>query len=350
MTTRKNLITALNGQTPDKTPLSFYSWMVTDDKPENEHRLMADEWKRLYEMGLGICHHVRVIKEIQHGVEEATEILKEGSETVTIKKKITPVGTIQQVHKGGWHTEYWIKTPQDYKIMTWIMENTELVTDYDAFEKGEQLVGDYGLAVILASRTPAMMINVDWAGTEQFCMDVALENQEMLELYEARKKLFIQESELVAKGPGRFVKWLENLTISMLGPQRYGELLVPMYEQCAPVLEAADKRVMVHYDGALNVIKDQIAKAPFHMVESLTEAPEGDMTYAECRQAWPDKVFWANINVDLYAQPEDVLRQAVIDKRNRAGKKALAFEISEDMPANYAQSVPVVLETLREMD
>lgn len=350
MTTRENLITALNGQTPDKTPLSFYSLMLTRDKPENEHLLFTDEWKRLYDMGLGICHHVRVVKEIQHGVKDRIETSKEGSDTIVRHIKETPVGVIQQSYKNDWHQEYWIKSAADYKVMTWIMENTELVPDYDAFEKGEQLVGDYGLAIVWGSRTPAMMINVDWAGTEQFCMDVALEQPEMLELYEARKKLFVQETELIAKGPGRFVKWLENLTISMLGPQRYSELLVPLYEQCVPVLESADKRVMVHYDGALNVIKDQIAAAPFHIVESLTEAPEGDMTYEECRRAWPNKTFWANINVDLYAKPEDVLRQAVVDKRNRAGKQAFAFEISEDMPVNYAESVPVVLQTLQEMD
>ena len=59
---------------------------------------------------------------------------------------------------------------------------------------------------------------------------------------------------------------------------------------------------------------------------------------------------WANINVDLYSQPAEVLAQAVIDKRNRAGKKGFAFEISEDMPTNYAESIPVVLKTLREID
>lgn len=350
MTTRKNIFAALNGGTPDVTPLTFYSWMVTMDKKKNEHLLFEDQWKRLYDMGLGICHHVRVIKEVQHGVTDSVKTEKIGSDVIETQIKETPVGTIQQSSKNGWHHEYWIKTPADYKVMTWIMENTELVPCFDEIHRGEELVGNNGLAVILASRTPAMSMNVDWAGTEQFCMDVALEVPEMMELYEARKKLFVQETELIAKGPGKFVKWLENLTISMMGPKKYAELLVPMYDECVPIYEAADKLVMVHYDGALNVIKDHVAKAPFHIVESLTEAPEGDMTYAECRQAWPDKVFWANINVDLYSKPKDVLRQAVIDKRNRAGKKGFAFEISEDMPANYADSVPVVLKTLREMD
>jgi len=190
---------------------------------------------------------------------------------------------------------------------------------------------------------------VDWAGTEQFCMDLALELPELFELYEARKRLFLQETQLIARGPGRFVKWFENLTVGMLGPQRYSDLLVSVYNECVPMLGAAGKRVMVHYDGALSVIADHIAQAPFHMIESLTEPPEGDMSYDQCRRAWPDKVFWANINVDLYAEPEPILRQAVVDKRQRAEKKALAFEISEDLPANWQQSIPIVLDTLREL-
>ena len=63
------------------------------------------------------------------------------------------------------------------------------------------------------------------------------------------------------------------------------------------------------------------------MIESLTEPPEGDMTYDQCRAAWPDKVFWGKVNVGLYYRPENELRQAIMDMRNRAGKKAGA-EIS----------------------
>ena len=340
-TTRENLTTALNGETPDITPLSFYSWMADD--------FLTDDWKRLYDAGLGICHHCRIVEEVMHGVQESTEQETRGGETYVIQIRETPKGTIRQVHKDGWCIEHWLKTPQDYSIMTWITENTELVPQYELFEQGREMVGDWGVAVVLGSRTPAMTINVDWAGTEQFCMDIAMEIPELFELYEARKKLFVLETQLLAEGPGRFVKWLENLTIGMLGPQRYTDLLVSIYQQCVPILEAADKRIMVHYDGALSVIVDEIAKAPFHMIESLTEPPEGDMTYDQARKAWPDKVFWANINVDLYYEPEQVLRQAVVDKRQRAGKKALAFEISEDLPTNWRESVPVVLDTLEEL-
>jgi hypothetical protein len=341
MTSHERLTTVLDGHTPDRTPLSIYSWMMGDWKTN-------DDWMRLIDSGLGVCHHCGTVGRIEHGVEDSYEEKVDGDTTYGIARKKTPVGTLRKVNRNGWHHEDWIKTPGDYKIRQWIVENTELTTNYSAVAEAEALVGDQGIAIVTGSRTPAMAINIDWAGTEQFCMDVAMEVPELFDLFEAEKKAFLEETRLIAAGPGRFVKWFENLTISMLGHRRYGELLVSVYDEAVPILEAAGKRVMVHYDGQLGVIADQIASAPFHMIESLTEPPEGDMMYDQCRAAWPDKVFWANINLELYARPADELRAAVISKRQRAGKQALAFEISEDLPSNWLDVIPVVLDAVEE--
>jgi hypothetical protein len=342
MTTREDLTAAMRGLVPENTPLSLYNWMMDDPT--------SDEWRRLLDRGLGICQHCRPIKHVEHGVEDTFEERIEGDQHYRIYRKETPVGTLERVTLNGWHHEDWIKEPEDYKIRQWIVEHTELVPEYEAFEEADERAGDYGVPVVTGSRTPAMSINVDWAGTQQFCLDVAMGVDELFELYEAQKELFLEETRLIAEGPGEFVKWFENLTISMLGPQRYDDLLVSVYEEAIPMLEAAGKRVMVHYDGALSVIRDEIARAPFHIIESLTEPPEGDMTYDECRSAWPDKAFWGNINVDLYYRSEDELRDAVIAMRKRAGKRAFAFEISEDLPRNWRESIPVVLEALEALD
>ena len=303
----------------------------------------------MIDQGLGLFEHCGVVGHREHGVENIFEERREGNNHYRIYKKKTPVGTIQQVTLNGWHYEDLIKTPQDYKVMQWIVENTELTTHYDQFEKAEELAGDNGVAILSASRTPAMSINVDWAGTEQFCLDVAMELPELFDLYEARKKLILDEYRLIAEGPGKFVKIWENLTICMLGPKRYNDLLVSFYKLCMPDFNKHGKRVMVHYDGGLSVIADHIANAPFHIIESLTEPPEGDMTYDQCRTVWQDKVFLGNINVGLYYRSEEELKREVIAMRERAGKKAFLFEISEDLPRNWEKSVPAVLNTLREL-
>jgi len=77
------------------------------------------------------------------------------------------------------------------------------------------------------------------AGTERFCLDIASEVPELFALYAALKQQFLAEQRLIAAGPGRFVKWLENLTVGMLGPDRYREFLMPVYREGVPILEAA---------------------------------------------------------------------------------------------------------------
>ena len=357
MTHRENLLAVLDGKTPERTVLTAFEWVmeraITLD--DIAARIASPDWRALLDRGLLITHHCDILEAVEHGVVNTTEEKIEHGENICIMRKKTPVGELRKVTRNGWHSEDWIKEPEDYLVWKWIAENTEILPRYERYAKAEAVLGEHGVIMLTGSgnwlhRSPAMKINVDIAGTQQFCMDVAQEVPELFELYEVLKKQFLLEQRMIAAGPGAYVKWCENLTISMLGPDRFEDLLVTVYREAVPILEAAGKRVFVHYDGALRCIADQIAAAPFHGIDSLTEPVEGDMTYDECRAAWPDLTFLANINVDLYSQPAEKLREAVIEKRRRAGKHAFAFEISEDLPANWKQSIPVVLDALAELD
>lgn len=334
------MTTALEGKTPERTPLGIYSFFMNDENPA---------WPQLIDRGLVPIVHTGTCYGIEHGVETAEEHRTEGDKRYHIIRKKTPVGTLQQVTVNGWHYEHFIKTPEDYKIRQWMIEHHEPKPCYENLEKANDLYNGKGFPVIGLSRTPAMSINIDWVGTEQFCLDVASEVTELFDLYEAQKKLFGIEVDIIARGPGRFVKLFENLTISMIGAIRYRDLLMNVYRAYFPILEKYGKRVFVHYDGELSPIADQIATAPFHGIESLTEPPEGDMAYDICRKAWPDLVFWANINLGLYQQPAQELAREVTAKRERAGKKGLAFEISEDLPKNWEITIPIVLEALEKI-
>lgn len=341
MTVRHNLIQALRGETPDATPYSMYEWLLPDHET-----WQTPEWLHLLDRGLGITFHRETFERVRHGlVVEEDERVENGCQ-MHYQRWQTPVGTVQQAWRDGWQVEHFIKTPADYKIMQWVVEHTEIVPDPEPFLRQEALIGERGIVLAYGWRSPAMVINIDWAGTQRFCEDVALEVSELMDLYQALRVAFRLETEAIAAGPGEFVKWLENLTVSMLGPRRYQKLLVPVYEECTPILEKAGKRVMVHYDGALSSIAKPIAAAPFHIIESLTEPPEGDMTYDQCRAAWPEKTFWANINLETYYLPAEDLAREVTARRQRAGKQALAFELSEDLPLNWRESLPVVLEAL----
>lgn len=355
-TAREDIECALEGRTPERTPLTIYDWnMGAVTAEELEVRMRDPAWRRLLDRGLSVRAHAPVVAAVEHGVEITVDERREGDGLSRVETKTTPVGSIRSVTRDGWRHETWLETPADYRVQQWIVEHTELTPDHEAYHRAEEVVGDQGIVVVTGSgnwlhRTPAMRILVDWAGMERFCIDLAEGLPELFDLHEAQRRLFLEEQRLIAAGPGRYVVWLENLTVSALGPRWYEELLTPVYEEAVPVHAEAGKRVMVHYDGALRAIADQIARAPFSIIDSLTEPPEGDMTYDVCRSRWPDLVFWGNLNVDLYSRPRGELAEAVAVKRKRAGKRAFAFEISEALPSNWQESIPVVLEALEALD
>lgn len=364
MTTRENLEAALDGGTPEMTPYSFYSWMdrgmlktglgaddpsvpnPEDIDPKTTDLLHLKPLPELYEQGLGICHHVGLIERVEHGVENETTTKVEDGVEYTIFTKKTPIGTVRKINRGSWHFRDWIEEPNDYLIWKWIVDHTELIPRYERLAVEEERIGDHGVCVVMGSRTPALIMNVDLAGVMRFCTDMASGVEEFHALYESLRKRFMEETELIARAPGHFVKWLENLTAPVFGPQYYRDLVVSVYNEAVPQLEAVGKRVMVHYDGQLSFLADEIAQAPVHIIESLSEAPEGDLDYEECRRLWPDKAFWGNLNVGLYTEDRETLVQAVRDKRERAGKRGFAFEISEKMPDNWQEVIPIVLEAL----
>jgi len=350
MTTQKDLLTAAyNGETPSQTPLSIYGRFFRDS------RYPIENFRPLFDAGLGVTYCIDTVKTIQHGVTQRVYNETKGKYRYNYRTLETPIGNLESVtvtplnpHPGlmDWVEQPWVKNPADYVVMQWIVENTEYIPAYDAYDIAEQALGNDGILVVAGIRSPAQRIQLEYTGTEKFCLDLALEVPELMDLYEVERKCLVAYNQLVAQGPGRWVMWAENLTIEILGPRRYEEYLLNVYDEIVPILEQNGKRAFVHYDGNLRVIKDQIAKAPFHMIESLTEPPEGDMLYDECRAAWPDKAIAGNINVACFDLPEDELRQTIIEKRARAGKQGFSFEISEDVPHNWRQTIPIVLDTL----
>jgi hypothetical protein len=70
----------------------------------------------------------------------------------------------------------------------------------------------------------------------------------------------------------------------------------------------------------------------------------------EAREIWPDKLFWSNLNVACYELPPEELRKEVLRRVDEAAVdgRMLAFEVSEQYPDNWKESLPVVLEALEQ--
>jgi hypothetical protein len=340
MNIRERLEAFWSGERPDQIPYTIYQneWRHTQNDPA---------WQELYKKGLGVTWHCPSVRLENNNVETEEQTYTDKGRTIQRRTIRTPIGEIYETYVDGWHNKYLLETAQDYAVMAY----TEVLPAYDEFLALDKKIAPYGIPLIALGRTPLQIILVDYAGLENFAYHLFDLEAEVRELYEALLTNFRQGVELAAAGPGRFVSVLENFTAESLGPRRYEEFLLPVYEELFPILQSAGKIVGTHYDGQLASCKHLIAKAPIDLIESFTPPPEGDMTLAEARQVWPDKFLWSNINVDCYYLPSQALREMVLERVAEAAPdgRRLAFEVSEQYPDNWKESMPVVLDALNEI-
>ena len=331
------------GERPDRIPYTIYQneWRHNQDDPA---------WQAMYEAGLGVTWHVAAYRSDIRDVEIVTDTEERGGVSVRRQVMTTPTGSITQSWRNGWHDEYLLETKEDYRVMIEIVRNTELMPQYDLVRERFEEIRPYGVGLLGIGRTPLQTILVDFVGLESFAYHLVDYEEEVRELYDALLVQFRRRVEITAGAPGRFVSNLENFTSESLGPRRYEELLMPVYEECFPILQDAGKIIGCHYDGHTASCRDQIARAPMDLIESLTEPNEGDQTLSEARAVWPDKLFWCNIRVGDYNLPPAELRAKVLSLVEQGGVdgRCIAFEVSEQYPANWRESIPVVLNALEE--
>lgn len=332
------------GEKPKQIPYTIYY---------NEfYRTKEDPfWQKLFDAGLRVTPAVMSFKAETKNVEYFNDTIKCDSRQLSRQIIRTPIGEITKTFYDGWEQEFWLKNAQDYRIMQYVVENTELTADYESYRQFERQFGPYGIAHVNLLRSPLQTILVDYVGLENFGIHLFELNDEMMSLYDALLKQFARRVEIVAEGPGRCVNIYENFTADTIGPKRFEQFHMPVYQKYIPMLHQAGKIVGAHYDGQLSVCADLIAKSSLDTIESLTPPPEGDMELDYARRVWKDKLFWSNINVGKYQLEPYKLKQEVIDSVAKASPdgRRLAFEISEQMPQNWKQSIPVVLEALGEI-
>lgn len=341
VSTRECLEAFWAGQRPPRIPLTIYVMFTRTSSPK---------WPELYEQGLGPMDFIAPFRTECDDVERSVREYDEGGLRWRRTTLRTPVGEAFSLHANGWQQKYLLAGPQDYRVMTYIVEHTRVVADHERYHRREKEFGPHGICMSATGRTPMQTMLVDWAGLEQFSMHLFDHEHEVRTLYHALLRQYRRIVEIVAAGPGRMVDVLENFTAEQLGPARFAEFHVPVYRELFPALRQAGKIVGTHFDGKLSSCAELIAASPIDLIESLTPPPEGDLTLAQARAAWPDKLFHSNINVGTWELPPEALRRELHRRvaEGSVGGARLAFEISEDRPANYEQAIPVALEALRE--
>lgn len=321
---RQEVEQALAGGAPERMPFTYYDLLTPP----------GFDLAPLQARGLAICARRAVWRKTYAGVD-VREVAEADGSVLTIYT--TPVGTLTARHRaaaqGAAPMEHPIKSRDDYRIARFIVEHTRYEPCYDAFSGAVRALGDAGKVIAHTCYEPLLDIQIAWIGQEQFCYELADNEDAVLELHEALRLSHRAMYDVVAGSPADYVLYGGNVVPVMLGPERVRDLVAPCWNAFGDRLHEAGKKIGCHLDADNSLILDMVGASGLDFVEAFTPPPDCPVSVAEARAAWPMKRLWLNFPSSVHLQSPGCIRAATREILEQAGdRRGVLLGVTEDVP------------------
>jgi hypothetical protein len=319
---------ALRGGHADRVPFTMYEG----------HLLQTAAERHMRNRGLCIVNRQSVYA-IRHPNVKTTrqEYWQDGKKFVRTVHE-TPVGNLSWMHEDAGFT-YWVhekmfKTPEDYKAMLFFVRDECCWPTYQAVAAAQPHAGeDVIFRASFGSEPLQILISGTMMDMQDFCIQWMENRDEILTLYEAiaenRRKVY----PIVAASPLMHANYGGNVTPEIIGLETFEKYYVQHYNEAAEIMHKHGKLIGCHFDANCRLLARAIAATDLDYIEAFTPAPDTDMTLAEARQAWPDKVLWLNFPSSVHLRPDREVQAATVALLDEAGTPdGLIMGITEDIP------------------
>ena len=270
----------------------------------------------------------------------------------------TPIGSIfeerafEPVLNSSSIRKHYLQEEKDYQVLWYYIKDSILLEDYARYHQDQHELGEMGVPLVAVERTPYQQLWIIWAGLDNLAYhwadfpDIVEQTLEMLANRE--RKLF----DIAYHSPAIFIDFPDNITADAIGPKRFQQYCVPLYDELAEMLADRNGRgyVFVHMDGNLKPLWQAIANSKVDGLDSFSPAPDNDTTVFEAVSLWPDKRLFINFPSsvhlcspdEIYAEAESILKTA-----GHTGK--LQIQISENVPpAVWRTSIPPIIQAIED--
>jgi hypothetical protein len=221
-----------------------------------------------------------------------------GEARVTVTE--TPVGELRTVSKGGYPSEFPVKTPDDCKVMEYVIQNTVFEFDPGAFEKADALFGERGVIQSFYPRSPFQALIVRYMGARNTFIQLHRNPDAIEGLMEAIDLWEDGMYDVLADCPVQILNFGENIDANLASPRYFKRYLVPFYQKRVDQLHRAGKFCHIHIDGAIRPLLPFLDLTDFDGIEAATPKPQGDVTLEELKEGLGDKILLDGIPAVLF--------------------------------------------------
>lgn len=359
MTIRERMRCCYRGEAVDKPALGIYTRYL---KRGSMERLARDN-------GLGIIDYVALTSQISppwHLLPEFISPVKDTNISIEYfwehgirkqrRKFVTPVGTVyadvgDSKGDGSEHiSHYYIQNTDDYRTMKYIVENVELTSNEEIFQKRTEDLGEDGVVLGRLDRSPYQKLMLELVGGEKFLMDLYEDPEPVEELMDALYRRMDEEMERAIDSSAEILWVPENVTVDMTPPPQFEKYHLRSYQKYTKWAHQAGKTVIAHFDGKVKPLQKALLQSGLDGLESLSDpAIGGDSTYEELCCMFPEQVLLPNFPANLSMEKEGKLEEFICRIKKSAGKygRSLMLQVSEDLPPEaYSTAIPRIVEAM----
>jgi hypothetical protein len=253
----------------------------------------------------------------------------------------TPVGTLTEEatrepnYGSRWIRKYFITGAEDYPAAEFFFRHTRFEPDYDTWRQADLALGDGGIVVGGIRPIPIMYLMVAWMGVEGLAEGVYFHTEQFEALLDALDQNHERLLQLAAESPAEVIWFDDNVTATIISPKLFERYCAPVYARAMPIMRSSGKIPIAHYDGSIRPLLHLLAQTDLPVIEAFTPPPMGDLSVAEAKAAWPDKVVWVNFPGSLFVEPAETIETYALELLQQAAPGGrLVIGCTEDFPAD----------------
>lgn len=244
--------------------------------------------------------------------------------------------------------KHFVERSEDYECLWSFLEDGVILEDYQRYARDVRELGDLGVPLVAVERTPYQQLWVQWVGLDHLAYHFADMPEYVARTVDLLRKRAERICEIAVRSPAPFIDFPDNITAPAVGPRRFREYCVPLYNRLAEMIDDPQRPVYVHTDGDLKPLWSLIAASGIGGLDSFAPAPDNDTSVAEAVALWPDKRLWLNFPSSVHLRDYEGVRaeaEAILAAGGHSGR--LQIQISENVPLRvWRTSLPAIADAI----
>jgi len=211
-------------------------------------------------------------------------------------KYITPKGELRETRRktvygvASYVTEYLLKDVEDFKVLTYILDEQTFEFDRELYEDALAKIGDRAASIINLPHVALQSLFINYMGFEKAVIALWKHPREVESLLRVIEDNHDRMMRVIMGSPIDIVNFGDNIHHDLCSPPLFKKYILPYYRRATKELREAGKFTTSHWDGRVELLLPFMKETRLDGIECLTPKPMGDVTLEELHEALGDMV------------------------------------------------------------